>query len=90
MKVNNEELSRYVKSVVDGIKESIPEGFALNDTIRFQIGLSNVSDKQGNLTLVVAGIGGSKRHEENARVEFELITNQAQGERMADRLAQRR
>lgn len=72
IKINGNEISEYVGAVINGVEKGIPKGFALSSPVKFQIGLTNVSDKEGNLTLMIAGVGGTHRKEENTRIEFEV------------------
>ncbi len=74
MKIKYTELSDYIKAVLKGIENGLPETYHLSSPVKFQIGLINVGQKEGGVQLMVAGIGGKRSSEEHARVEFE-ITN---------------
>ncbi len=72
MNVDSEEVSDYIKGVVEGVKKGIPSGHALSSPIRFRLGLRNVGGREGFLKIMIAGIGGSRSRQENAEIEFEV------------------
>ena len=73
MQINTEELSEYVQSVLKTLEDGIKNPFMLNGPVKFQIGVRNISEKDGSLRLSIAGIGANRSKEENAKIEFEVI-----------------
>ena len=76
MQIDSNEISEFVRAVLTGIDKGIPEDSAVSTSVKFQIVLKSQTDKQGNVRLTLAGIGGgagaSRSNEEVARIEFEV------------------
>ena len=76
MQIDSDEISEFVRAVLTGIDKGIPEDSAVSTSVKFQIGLKSQADKQGNVRLMIVGIGGgagaSRSSEEVARIEFEV------------------
>ena len=76
MQIDSDEITEFVRAVLTGIDKGIPEDSAVSTSVKFQIVLKSRVDKQGNVRLTLAGIGGgagaSRSNEEVARIEFEV------------------
>ncbi len=72
LKVNNEEVSDYVKAMMVGIIQGVPEGHVITSGVRFHIGISNEVKVEGGVKIVVAHIGADKSSSADSFVEFEI------------------
>ncbi len=77
MKIESEEISDYIKEMIDAIKKGIPKGYGISSPVKFQIGVNNTRESNGFLKLSIAGIGGKRSKEENARIEFEVSAQES-------------
>ncbi|MBI2183523.1 MAG: hypothetical protein HYU39_01040 [Thaumarchaeota archaeon] len=75
--IDSEEITEYVSAILDGIfgamTEGYGKGFFLASSIKIQLGIQNVGERDGTLKLMVAGVGGKRSKQENARIEFEVF-----------------
>jgi hypothetical protein len=72
MRIDSQEISDYIEEILRGVRNGIPAGNALSSPIKFRLGLMNVGNKEGSLTVMVAAAGGSRSNQENAEIEFEV------------------
>jgi hypothetical protein len=85
IKIDSDGLAEYVRAVLKVIEKGIAEDetsdqsetFSLSGPIKFQVALTNISEKKGEVKLFVmglvdAGASGRKTNQEDARVEFEV------------------
>ena len=86
MKINNDELSEYVRSVLQGITKGIseeifvsgePDNFFLSGPVKFQVGITNSTEVEGEAKIFVIGFHGAKSNEQHARIEFEVSDKSA-------------
>src|SRR5438034_6134529 len=76
MEVDSEEISEYIKSVLEAVKRGVPtdSGYFVSGTVKIRLGVRNESAKGGALKGMVVSVGGKRAKEENASIEFE-VTN---------------
>lgn len=72
VQIDSEEISEFVKAVLNGIHEGVPEGNLVSTPVKFQLGIKSKKGAGGSLKLFVAGIGAEGSKEEIARIEFEV------------------
>jgi len=72
LEIDSDEVSVFVKSVISGVLNGIPEGLGISKAVKVQMGITSKKAKGGKLKLSVVGIGASKSNEEVIRVDFEV------------------
>ena len=81
MKIDSDELSDYIRAVLQGIGRGIsddivigdePDTFSLSGPVKFRVGIVNSSEVKGEAKIFIAGFHGGKANEQNAQIEFEV------------------
>ena len=73
MNIDSEEISDYIKALVEGVTEGVPVGYFLSSPIKIDIAINNKGESDGSIKLMIAGVGGKRSSEQNARVQIEVI-----------------
>ena len=81
VEVDSKEISQYMKSVLKGIEGGLSAGYFVSSGVSFDIGLKNISTKNGGVRITVVGIGGETKKESDARVSFEVMNPLALAEK---------
>lgn len=72
MEFEVEELSKYVRSVVEGISKGIPEGYILTGPISFRLAVVKEKKAEGGFRILVAEAGGKYTSETVSTIEFKV------------------
>jgi hypothetical protein len=70
--IDSEDLSAYVRSVVEGVKKGIPQGSDLQGAIKFEITIAKVKGAAGGFKVIVAEAGAKYGEEEVSKISFEV------------------
>ena len=81
LNVNSEELSTYIKSVLNGISQGITSGYTLNNSIKFQVEISNEVKIDGGVKVIIAHVGAGETSNKNAKIEFEITSEELRNAR---------
>ncbi len=65
-------LKEFVKSAISQIKEALPEGFTIKDSIEFELTVVSVGEKEGGFDIRVLKAGGQSIKEETHRIKFSV------------------
>ena len=74
MKIDSAEISEYIRSIVKGVEDGIPLGYFPSSPIKIEISVSNVREGDGSIRLMVAGLGGKLKNEQNATIQVEVLS----------------
>jgi hypothetical protein len=99
LKIDSDGLAEYIKAVLSGINKGIAqeedsddeaETFTLSGPVKFRVGLTNISERKGEVKLFVMGLGGGASkggsNEQHATIEFEVTDSTITFFRMVDNL----
>jgi len=75
LKVKSEEVSEYMRAMLQGISDGTTSGYMLTSGVKFHIGITNEVTVEGGARIVVAHIGGDKTKATDSFVEFEITPN---------------
>ncbi|MBO3842210.1 MAG: hypothetical protein FGF48_07325 [Candidatus Brockarchaeota archaeon] len=73
MEFEVEELSKYVRSVVEGVSKGIPEDYVLSGGILFKIAVVKERKAEGGFRILVAEAGGNYASESIHTIEFKVL-----------------
>lgn len=72
MEFEAEELSKYVRSVVEGVSKGVPEGYVLTGPISFKLAVVKERKAEGGFRILVAEAGGKYTSETVSTIEFKV------------------
>lgn len=76
MSVNSEELSRFIKSTVQGIMNGIEgEEFSIVEPIKFDVAVVKTKEGGGGFKIHVVDASGKFKAEEITKIQFEIHPN---------------
>ena len=65
-------LKEFTKSAITQIKEALPKGFEIKDSIEFELTVVSLGEKEGGLDLIVVKAGGQSIKEKTHRIKFSV------------------
>jgi len=71
-KIDAEELSQYIRAVIDGISKGIPDTHIVRGGISFELAIINTKEGKAGLRIYVAEAGGKYREGTISRIRFEI------------------
>jgi len=80
----DDDLSRYIRSVLKNIDHGMPSCFDLRGNVKFEVALKKASQGQGAFRVEVVEVGGKYCREELSKISFEI------GRKHFDRLKPKR
>ncbi len=72
MTINQQELTNYVKAVIEGVQNGIPEDYEIKSTIDFELAVINTKEAKGGINILVADGKGKYEKESISKIKFSV------------------
>ena len=72
MKVNQKELTEYIKAVMKGIENGVPENYEIKSTVDFELAVINTKEAKGGVNILVVDGKGKHEKENISKIKFSI------------------
>jgi len=69
-KINSEELTTYITTILDTLNKAKTDGFRLNVPIEFELAIINKKEKGGGIEIFIADAKGKVEKEHISKIKF--------------------